>query len=189
MPVKIITPPSQLALGIDVLADRIGLNLGNLTPESLDSLIRSATAWVEHYTGRTVVTSTLELALDCFAQSIMLPGAPVQSIVSVKYTDPDGAEQTVAPAEYLLYDYGIDPCVMLAHGASWPAVRTGPASVRVRYIAGHDPDGIPPDMLNAITLIVSQAWRAQPGLESGLYPSGIPNAAKELLAPYRIMCF
>jgi uncharacterized phiE125 gp8 family phage protein len=102
--------------------------------------------------GRAVVTQTWELLLDAFPPpnarpeciatnrraAILVPLPPLQSIVSVKYQDADGAEQTLDPAAYQV-DRGVEPGeLMPAYGTSWPTARSGVANaVAVRFVAGY----------------------------------------------------
>ena len=195
---KLITPPAGLVLDSAALADRIGATVGdNTVLLSIEALIRSAGLWVESYTGRALRTQTRELALDAWpCDPIELPGTPVQSITSITYTDPDGADQTLSLSAVQLDSYAYAHRVALAYGASWPSTRAQMNAIRIRYVCGYgnadagpEDNPLPADIQHAIVLIVSQAYRSQSGLESGLYPTSIPNAARDLLAPYRMMAF
>jgi hypothetical protein len=66
----------------------------------LDSLltgviIPAARRSAEHETGRALCTQTRELVLDAFPADFELYGSPIQSVVSVKYLDESGNEQTL----------------------------------------------------------------------------------------------
>lgn len=192
MRIKIITGPQSEPITAAEIMPRIGVDAEHVGTLDIDAMIASARRWVEDYLERALISQTLELALDAFtAAPVDLPRAPVQSITSVKYTDTAGVEQTVSDADYVLDDYGDNHRLLLAHDAAWPAARDQANAVRIRYVAGYGATGaaVPAPIVNAITLIVGQAYRAQPGLETGLYPASIPNAAKELLAPFRLLAF
>lgn len=192
MRLKLITGPTAEPITAADIVGRIGVNVGDIASADLDAMIASARRWVEDYTSRALISQTLELALDAFdSEPIELPRSPVSSIVSVKYTDTAGAEQTVGAAGYTLDDYDSVHRLLLAYGAAWPSPRVQPNAVRIRYVAGYGASGaaVPPPIVQAIVLIVGQAYRAQPGRETGLYPAMIPNAAKELLAPFRLLAF
>lgn len=192
MRIKLITGPQSEPITAAEIMQRIGVDAAHVGTIDIDAMIASARRWVEEYIERALISQTFELALDAFhADPIYLPRAPVQSIISVKYTDTAGVEQTVSAADYVLDDYGDNHRLLLAYGAAWPSARDQANAVRIRYVAGYGVTGsaVPSNIVNAITLIVGQAYRAQPGLETGLYPASIPNAAKELLAPFRLLAF
>lgn len=104
----------------------------------ITGLIQSATVLFEGVTMRRLVTQTIEQTIDKFKAEIKLDCVPVQSIVSVKYTDPDNVEQTVNPADYVLdnssHDHG---AIYPAFQKTWPETYTGKNAVRIRYIAGY----------------------------------------------------
>lgn len=192
MRIKLISGPAAEPITAADIVGRIGVNVGDIASADLNAMIASARRWVEDYTSRALIDQTLELALDAFDSApIELPRSPVSAITSVKYTDTAGAEQTVNAAGYVLDDYDSVHRLLLAYGYAWPSPRVQPNAVRIRYVAGYGADGtaVPPPIVQAIVLIVGQAYRAQPSHESGLYPAMIPNAAKELLAPFRLLAF
>jgi len=115
----------------------------------------------------------------------------VSAITSLKYIDDSGVEQTWASSNYILDDYGHTHKLRLAYNVTWPSARAQANAIKLRYVAGYGASGdsVPTPILQAIVLIVGQAYRAQPGLETNLYPASIPNAARDLLAPYRVYAF
>lgn len=109
----------------------------------------------EEMTNLQLLTATRCFALDsapCQSQ-IQLGRAPVQSIVSVKYDDDSGTEQTFDDANYRLVGpaavdvYPSLRCVELVTGASWPST-TGSKSLRINYLAGYgDAPGAVPELI------------------------------------------
>jgi len=91
-------------------------------------LMTRAIGWL----GRSLSKQTLELRRCGFPTWIDLQYGPVLSVVSVKYDDADGNEQTLDPSLYVVHG----SIIARAPGAAWPAVRQGGESVRVRYEAG-----------------------------------------------------
>lgn len=192
MGLKLITAPAAEPITAADILTRIGVRSGDVLTADLEALITSARQWVEEYTGRALIRQTWELALDAFpASAIQLPRPPVSSITSVTYADSAGVVQTLDPSGYSLDDYSLVNWLLPAYGASWPGTADAANAVKIRYVAGYGATGsdVPAPIVNAITLIVGQSYRAQPGLETGLYPASIPNAAKELLTPFRLIAF
>ena len=94
----------------------------------------------EHELQRSLVAQTFELVLDQFPSgAIELPMGPIPAagaiaVVSVKYTDTAGAEQTVDPPAYTLDPYSNVP--RLAPVSGWPTTKDAMNAVRVRYTSG-----------------------------------------------------
>lgn len=102
------------------------------------AIITGAREFAEHYTGRALAPQTLEMALDAFPEDeIELELPPVATITHVKYTDTDGAEQTVDSADYTLSLYGESRVLSLAYDTDWPDTRDIRDAVRVRYVTGY----------------------------------------------------
>jgi uncharacterized phiE125 gp8 family phage protein len=111
--------------------------------DTIDALIRAAAEKLDGAAGclnpsRALAPQTWEAQLDGFPSgSVALPIVPVTAIVSVKYTDGDGAEQTVDPATYALQGDEWSASLTLATDASWPATGSGTATARIRFTAGY----------------------------------------------------
>jgi uncharacterized phiE125 gp8 family phage protein len=155
-------------------------------------MIYAATDRVEHETGRTLVEQQWEATFGTFSAycdaRLPIPSFPVLSIVSVKYTDGNGAEQTVSSGDYVLRAGGPGYYVRPAYGLAWPGARADDDAVRVRYRAGHsDVALIPAGLLQALFLIVGDLWRHRDTV-SFSPAAEIPMSAtvKSLLAPYRV---
>lgn len=105
----------------------------------LTSLCTAARESAEHYTGRALAEQTLEAALDEFPSEDFfdLPLPPVATITSIKYTDTDGMEQTLATSVYALSTYGDSRRVALTYDSEWPDTQCIPDAVRVRYVTGY----------------------------------------------------
>lgn len=102
--------------------------------------IKTAREYAEHYSGRSLVARTLEMALDAFPQCagpIELDMPPVTSVTSVKYDDTAGVEQTLSTAAWRFSAYGQAPRrITCAYGYYWPATRCQSDAVRIRYVVG-----------------------------------------------------
>jgi len=109
--------------------------------------IPAAREYCERDLGRALAPRTLEIATNAFPSvtvdpaagpAFPLPFGPVTSIVSAKYDDSDGVEQTVDPATYVLDPYAHPSRLCLAYGQTWPTARASHNSVRVRYVTGYE---------------------------------------------------
>lgn len=140
MPITTITEPAgEPVTSAEVKASaRID---GSEFDSEIALLIAAVRQDAEHRLGRRLLTQTVELVLDAFPAAeidLRLPG--VQSIVSVKYLDAAGVEQTMAGTTYSLVDQGaeVSPTWLLpANGTSWPATIDAANAVRVRFLVGY----------------------------------------------------
>jgi uncharacterized phiE125 gp8 family phage protein len=141
----------------------------------VEDYISVARASCEDHLNSTISPKLLEIATESFAScdwinwaslsewstvsGLPLPLGPVQSIVSVKYIDPDGVEQTLANTVYVLDRYRRTALLRLAYGESWPSVRSQFDAVKVQYLAGYafndsPPVAVPARILQAMRLLV-----------------------------------
>lgn len=110
---------------------------GSETDNYITSLIKAATVRIEKELGIALIERTFEIKFDSFANQIALPNGPVEEVVSVKYLDEDGIEQT-AGTELYSTDLGHEQgWIILNSGLSWPATYPVPNAVTIRYKAGH----------------------------------------------------
>lgn len=171
------------------------------------------TAWIgvareyaETYTRRALAPQTLEMALDRFpgspsfgpwnARGLRQPhenGAfdlempPIASVTSIKYTDPDGLEQTLDPSKYARSPYGPGVKVYPTYGNPWPATQPTPDAVRIQYDTGYGRDGgpaLPRAAKSAILLIVGHLFENRQdvyAIDGRLMLGTLPNGADALL--------
>src|SRR5690606_20838877 len=123
----------------------------------ISSLIVSAREHVEAFQLRALVTQTWRLSLDEFpaGRVIRLPRPPLQSVTSITYIDPTGAQQTLDSSVYDV-DADSEPGrVVLKADASWPEVADVPGAVQVEYAAGYgDAAAVPEVVRQAMLLLI-----------------------------------
>lgn len=129
-------------------------------------LITAARLEFEALTGRQVNTATWVLRLDEFPignGTIRLRKTPVQSVVSVKYIDTDGVEQTIDAADYRLDLYSQPARLDPAYNESWPSSRAVSNAVTVEFKAGYgDAASDVPKREKALILkIVASLWASR----------------------------
>jgi uncharacterized phiE125 gp8 family phage protein len=102
----------------------------------LTSLIASATAECEAYSGLSFITRSRIVKLSSFrGKDLILPYGPVTALTSIVYTDEDEVNQTIDTA-----DYTVDIASGLARvrvTESWPYTNLGLSNVVVTYVAGY----------------------------------------------------
>lgn len=166
------------------------LRIGHSNDDTLiDRAVLDATQWVENETGRALITQTLKLWLDRFPpgrNEIPLPYPPVQSVTSVKYIDPDGTEQTLSSANYIVTAGGSTVRIVPIVGQAWPSTQDRPEAVYVEYVAGYgdDPGDVPATLINALLLMVAEFYTGREAELSVAHQGHIVSAARLRLANY-----
>ena len=154
MGVKVITPATaQLTLAEMRLHLRLDESFGTDDNLMLLAMLASAVDYCEHYTGRSIGAQTLEIALDAFpACGIVLPNGPVTAITSITYTNV--SQLTLAPAAYVIDDYGLQTSVLPKAYTQWPATDGTLLGIKIRYVAG----GVRPAVRSALLLMVAHLY-------------------------------
>lgn len=145
----------------------------------LTELLASAVVSIEEILGRALATQTWQLGLEEFAAEMPLPRGPVQSIVSIKYRDRSGVEQTLGTSSYVL-DMVSDPArVVRADGAAWPALGGYPTPVLIRFVTGYPSAAdVPGPIKTAIKMTVLSLFENRSA-------GDVPAQAVRLLEPWR----
>ena len=131
------TPPAIEPISLDEAKQH--LRISDTTEDAyILNLIKIAREWCEVYQSRSYITQTWQLTLDAWPQEryIVLPRPPVQSVVSVKYTDKDGIEHTFS--DYLVDSSYYRSRIVLKDDASWPSDALLPTpAIAIEYTAGY----------------------------------------------------
>jgi uncharacterized phiE125 gp8 family phage protein len=162
-------------------------------------LIKAARDAAETFTGRALVTQTWDLYLDAFPAAtaeIKIPLPPLQSVVSVKYDDAAGVEQTLGTGLYTVANVN-DVGWVLPKSTGWPQTIDAVNAVRIRFISGYAPDAnsppdlaanIPPSIKAAMLLIIGALYENKESVTQGVVMALPFGASSEhLLRPYRVL--
>ncbi len=157
----------------------------------ITDLIPMARQHAEDFTGRTLAPSTWEARFDQLVGEFRLRRPPVTAVLSVKYVDTDGIEQTLDTALWVLDSDGESAVVRRVFGETWPTARAEPGAVRVQYTAGPT-DGDSPDLYplprpiyQAMLLLIGEAYEHREDTVAGLALATLPRGAEALMRPYR----
>lgn len=186
MALKIITPPSETPVTLGEARAQCRYD-GADNDAVLALFIAAATEQAEAETGRALCTQTRELVLDAFPEAFVLRGAPIQSLVSVKYLDQGGIERTLDPADVQL-DKDSEPGYLVpAYGKAWPATYPVPNAVRVRYVCGYGAPAAVPAAIKQWILLAVGGFDAQREATGAAQSFSLPDRFwHRLLDPYRI---
>ncbi len=186
MPEKLITAPATEPITLDEAKAQLRYT-SDAQDDVIMALIEDARDLCEAETRRALMEQTWEQSRCGFMDEMILGRAPVASITSIKYTDVQGAEQTLANTEYVLDNSSNSSArVVLAPNKSWPAVYTGINTVRIRYVAGYANAAAVPRALRRWMLMQITHWFKNRESVAIGEPSSRMNYVDNLLNAYRI---
>jgi uncharacterized phiE125 gp8 family phage protein len=163
--------------------------------QTLTNLIRTAVKRLDGpygLLGRALITQTWELVLDAFPSGIIdVPLPPLQQVVSIKYDDENGDEQTLATSAYTV-DIASDPGRIESGDDGWPATLDRIAAVRIRFIAGFGDDvtDLPEPLRTAIMMHVGHLFEHRESVMLGTgFVTEVPQGYDDLIRDYRVWSF
>lgn len=156
----------------------------------IERLIDSAVAFLDGPEGkirRALITQTWVAHFSEWCREMPLRLPPVQSVVSVKYKDPDGYVQTLGASKYRLIGASSwDPVVSPEVGENWPEAQAGNPCIRIEFTAGYGPaaDDLPRELIQAVRLLVAHHYMNREAV--GVAMTETPIGFAELIQPHRI---
>lgn len=197
MAVKVITPPTAEPITLEQVKLNLRIVLSD-DDDDLERMIRAARGMLEGITNRAIMLQTWEMATDFFPWPVVwdprnpygevrLIGAPFVEVVSVKYVDGTGAQQTLDPSSYLVNDY-VEPAALTpAYNSTWPVTQLRQAAVVIRYKVGYaDAASVPEPLKQWLHMAVGTMYaNRETNSEKQLYslPDGF---MQELIQPYMV---
>lgn len=124
----------------------------------ITALIKAARMQAEHETRRALITQTIDVYLDAFADEILLP--PITAVTAIIYVDENGTTQTLAADQYVVDIYSEPARVVPAYGVSWPATREQNNAVKLRCTAGWANAAAVPEAIKSWMLLQIGHWYA-----------------------------
>lgn len=156
----------------------------------IDTMILSATQYIEDLTRRALTTRTYDLYLDRFPNGrapIVIPRPPLASVSSITYVATDGTSTTHPSSEYLVTTTAEPGEIEPAYGYWWPSTRRQRHAVRVRFVCGYgDEDDVPQPLVTAIMQTCADFYENRESFVTGTISTELPFTAKNLAWPYRI---
>ena len=186
---KLITPPTVEP--ITLAEARTHLRVTHTDEDALiTALITAARSDAENELQRSLITQTREIARDAFPAAIELRFGPILQVVSVKFDDVGGLEQTLDPATYRLDTYRLTGWLVPDPDYAWPETRQHVNAVRVRYTAGYGPAAtdVPMPIRQWILLRIGTLFEHRESVAAGVTVATVPYVDR-LLDPYRVPTF
>jgi uncharacterized phiE125 gp8 family phage protein len=146
--------------------EEVKLNL-RVTHDEDDALIRSlivaAREYVELWTDRALVPTTVTMKLDKFpgwddGYTILLPKSPVTAFTSITYYDENDTSGTLASTEYQA-DIASEPArVIPVATVTWPVTYERLHAVTLTYAAGYATPATVPERIKQAMHILIAHW-------------------------------
>ncbi len=153
----------------------------------LAAKIAAAEKHLESFTGQAFLTQARTVMFGGFSSRLDLPVSPVESVVSVKYFDIAGVEETLAADSYLLNDNALYPTTR------WPCTARLGAAVSVSLIAGYgdEPADVPAPLCEAVKQLAAHWYENREAVFVGNSAQAIalPLGLFDLIEPYRRRVF
>lgn len=185
MSLRLVTPPENYPVSI-VEAKAYLREDSSDQDVVLQSLIASATEFVQSFCQRRYITQTMEWVLPQFTGCIRLPLAPVDpsdGIVFIKYTDEQGDVRTVDPSVYTVIGDGPSVSIFPSIGNIWPIAWPSSEPVLIRFTAGTDVAHVPPNVKLAVLQLISHWYdnREAALLGPSMQPFDMPFGISSLM--------
>ena len=127
--------PTLLAVDLSMIKKNMVID-GDYMDDVVTGWARGVISQLEHEIGQCLMEQTWRVTLDAFVPEIALPH-PVIDIVSVKYIDPDGAEQLLGTGDYRVRASRYDSLLVPGRGTRWPATLADTDVVTIEVQCGY----------------------------------------------------
>lgn len=151
----------------------------------LNGLIAAARSHIEGYCGTPLVSRTVTVKCDGFADFALFPIVPLGAVSSISYVDGAGATQTLSTDIYEVRSDGLTASLALKSGQSWPTIQTG-SRITVTATVGYS--AVPEAVKHAALFLVA-TWHAQREAVAEGQVTDVPHAVDALLSNHRSFAF
>lgn len=158
-----VTGPAVAVIPVEEMKAHLRV-VGDDETALIAGLVAAAEQWADGWSGvlgRALITQTWELDMPEFpGDAIRIPLGPVQSIVSVKYHPPSGAQQTADANSYRLHEDSAGHYIRLVNGAAWPSTDIRDDAVTIRWVAGFGdtPGDVPQNIRVGLQMMVAHMF-------------------------------
>jgi uncharacterized phiE125 gp8 family phage protein len=148
-----LTAPTTLPVSLDTF--KLHSHIDSTAEDTnLTLYLATATATIENYLSRSLITQTWEYTADSFQSVMYLPRPKLQSITSVYYYDTDGVKQQLTSFDY--ETSGVFGSIFPKVKEQFPRTDRRPGAVQITYTAGYgDADDIPEAIKSGILMFAS----------------------------------
>ena len=147
----------------------------------ISEYIAAARDYAERITGLPLMPQTYVMRADCF--SCEMPLKPnLINVLSVKYIDSNGDQQTIDPAKYVVETNSIVGSIYPAFGEQWPTTRHQKKAVEITFTCGFASRAKVPDTIkSAMKLLINHWHENRSAVIIGTISSTTPLGVDQLL--------
>ncbi len=153
-------PPIVEPLSLESLREWLRVDDDDVNQDLVISELRTAAReYAERWLGQQLITQRWKMTLDQFPPDgvIELPKTPLQSVVSIVYTDTLNVPFTLATTQYVVDTTRKPGRIIRAFGVLWPILFLQPSGLAITFDAGYGdfPNEVPQSIKQAMKLLVS----------------------------------
>jgi uncharacterized phiE125 gp8 family phage protein len=160
----------------------------------LASYIITARTLVEQWTGRALITQTRKVLYQVYATEYLLPGAPAQSVTSLKVANTAGVQTLVAAGNYILDT--VFGRLLIRPDGTLPAIDLQYVdAVEIIYVCGYGASSasVPEPLRQAIMMLAAHFYANREavsvGNTSAIASAPVAYGVDSLIEPYRLFFF
>ena len=194
--ISVVTAPAAPAATLSAVKGHLRVDATD-DDDYITSLISAAEGRVQEYTGRRLITQTLELHMgaEALARAIPMPVAPVTAVASVEVETAGGTE-TVDAGDYelvaIMGEAAGPGFIRLMPDKHWPgATISVPHPVRIRVTAGYGGVAslVPAGLRQAMYTMVAGWYEGRQDIVQGAPPGtyAMPMVSESIMEPYRLL--
>jgi uncharacterized phiE125 gp8 family phage protein len=189
----LVTAPAEEPVSVAELVEHLNISADDVSDTNLTQYLSAVRRHIEEIAGVAFLTQTWELSQDLFPivtdenpfSAIELPGAPLQSVTSVKYQDLTNTQQTASTSIYTVDTRSQPGRVCLGWDQTWPDALWVPNSIVIRYVCGYASiPAIPEDLRQTVLLAAGALNEYREEVIDGTVSN--VGLLQRLLASYRV---
>ncbi|MDF2889786.1 MAG: hypothetical protein K0R80_153 [Clostridia bacterium] len=156
---------------------------GSESDNNIAKLLRTAREAAESFQNRAYLTQTWELSFDTFpAMPLEMPKPPLQSLVSVKLYNADGAEVSMDITDFIVDTDSEPGRITFKSGKTWPSITLREINaVKFQFKAGYTDASKVPELVKTAILVYADHRYENPDGDD------VPEAFYTLLWTNRIV--
>lgn len=179
--------PTETPIDVALLKEHLRISSSDQA-NVLPLYLESAVAWVEKFTGRSLMPQTWRATFPHFPERAWLPfAAPFTAISSVTYYDTDNVSQTLASSVYTVPADSEPACLMLVSGQSWPSLFCRDDAVTITYTAGYaQASDVPTPLRQAVLVLAGHFYENREAVLVSAISKEMEFTVTALCMPYRL---
>ena len=184
--IRVIIPPTTEPVSLDMVKQQLRV-IHDDEDFLIESYIEASRQYCEDAQGRAYIEQTILYTLDRWPSPnrIMLPRAPLLSVISVEYRDHEGNIDTLPAANYTVITNEQPGMIVLNDGESWPTETLFPVSaIRIVFEAGYGATAadVPATVKQAIMMLAAHYMENREAVAGrGHIPQQLPMSTRHLL--------